>query len=81
VPPDQAEDWTVTLETPDGSKQTCRPDPVGCFAFSGINAPMCRLWAEDPSGCRVAPIGGEMVETRWNQTAVRFAGVGRGGAG
>ncbi len=72
VPRDQVDSWTVKLEEPGAAVQTCCPDLVGFFAFSGVGSPVCRLWAEDQSGRRFAPVGGEMTETRWNQTAVHF---------
>ncbi|MBX3322171.1 MAG: hypothetical protein KF757_04190 [Phycisphaeraceae bacterium] len=74
--PTGARDWSVVCSDPDGRGQrSSTPDKRGWFAFDGINRPVMLLRARDAAGQWFAPIGGALVETRYNQTSVRFAPV------
>ncbi len=65
--------WTVWLQDEaEKEPQSTSPDPIGWFAFSGVEVPRCSVWAETETGKRVAPLGGEAVESDWNQTALTF---------
>jgi len=73
VPMERTADWTVHLVPIEGgATRECRPDPRGWFAFSSVRRSVCRVWATDGAGHRFTPRGGDLVETRWNQTSLVF---------
>lgn len=73
VPMARVADWTVRIvDLEGGASRECSPDPRGWFALQGVRGRVCRVWAVDTAGSRFTPRGGELVETRWNQTSVVF---------